>query len=168
MREQGRCWAKARRLHSNPPGCESKKDAGLKPSAYTQTHRGGGSKQERCRAKACPAQTMRKAQQAAPLQGLTAANFINENEKQILRAKPAREEEAGFAQNPRAKRKRASRKTRARRGSGLRAKPARRGSSPRPVEPTGAQKPRGEDAVLASLGMTGRRQIGRASCRERV
>jgi hypothetical protein len=28
---------------------------------------------------------LRKAQQAAPLQGLTAANFINENEKQIPR-----------------------------------------------------------------------------------
>jgi len=33
---------------------------------------------------------MRKAQQAAPLQRLTAANFINDNEKQILRAKTAR------------------------------------------------------------------------------
>src|SRR6266705_6261527 len=41
MREQGRCWAKAQPLHSNPPGCESKEDAGLKPSAYMQTHSPG-------------------------------------------------------------------------------------------------------------------------------
>jgi len=43
------------------------------------------SRKKGCRAKGGPAQTMRKAQQAAPLQGLTVANFINENEKQVPR-----------------------------------------------------------------------------------
>src|SRR6266852_439179 len=36
-REQRRCRAKAQRLHANHRDGESKEDAGLKPSRYTQT-----------------------------------------------------------------------------------------------------------------------------------